>query len=304
MWLVFEVFVLWFKVFFYCAEAVFRAIVRPAKKNIEGQIVLITGAGGGIGRQLSLEFAAHGAKLVLWDINRDTNEETAAQVRALGKVAHTFICDVSSREDIYRVAAKVQREVGPVDILVNNAGILTGRKLLNLKDVEIERTIRINTLAHFWTIRSFLPSMLERNEGHIVNITSLAGSFAAANLTDYCASKFGATGLNHSLQLELREMGRNDIKLTCVQPYTVNTGLVWHPKSRFPSLYPTLEPDYVAKEVVAGTLRDEPIVLIPRAVVSNFFLAGILPVKASLALHDFLQVGVGEHISREEKKSD
>ena len=80
----------------------------------------------------------------------DTNEETAAQVRALGKVAHTYVCDLSSKDDIYRVGAKVQREVGPVDILVNNAGILSGRKLLNLKDEDIERTMKINTLAHFW----------------------------------------------------------------------------------------------------------------------------------------------------------
>lgn len=65
-------------------------------------------------------------------------------------MAHTFACDCSSREDVYRVAAKVQREVGEVDILVNNAGILSGKKLMNLKDVEIERTLRINTLAHFW----------------------------------------------------------------------------------------------------------------------------------------------------------
>ena len=71
-------------------------------------------------------------------------------MRAHGKVAHTFDCDCSSREDVYRVAAKVQREVGDVDILVNNAGILSGKKLMNLKDVEIERTMRINTLAHFW----------------------------------------------------------------------------------------------------------------------------------------------------------
>ena len=82
----------------------------------------------------------------------DTNEETAAQVRALGKVAHTYVCDLTSKDDIYRVGAKVQREVGPVDILVNNAGILSGRKLLNLKDEDIERTMKINTLAHFWVI--------------------------------------------------------------------------------------------------------------------------------------------------------
>lgn len=304
MWLIFEIFVVYFKLVFYWLEAAFRRIIPPPKKNIEGQTVLITGAGGGIGRLLSLQFAAHGAKLVLWDINKDSNEETAAQVRALGRVAHTYICDCSNREDVYRVAAKVQHEVGEVDILVNNAGILSGKKLLNLKDVEIERTMRINTLAHFWTVRAFLPDMMEKNKGHIVNITSIAGSFATANLTDYCASKFGATGFSQSLTLELREMGKTGIKVTCVQPYTVNTGLVWYPKARFPSLYPVLEPDYVAKEVVAATLRDEEILLIPRALAVNFFLTGILPFKAILVLSDFLQVGVSEHTPRDEKKSD
>lgn len=79
-------------------------------------------------------------------------------MRALGKVAHTFVCDCSSREDIYHVAAKVQRDVGHVDILVNNAGILSGKKILNLKDVEIERTMRVNTMAHFWV--SFTEQLL------------------------------------------------------------------------------------------------------------------------------------------------
>ena len=83
-------------------------------------------------------------------------------------------------------------------------------------------------------MRAFLPDMMEKNKGHIVNITSIAGSFATANysLTDYCATKFGATGFSQSLTLELREMGKTGIKVTCVQPYTVNTGLVWYPKAR------------------------------------------------------------------------
>ncbi|XP_074606883.1 17-beta-hydroxysteroid dehydrogenase 13-like isoform X1 [Acropora palmata] len=303
MWLIFEIFVVLFKMYYLWLESVFRAIVRPPKKNIDGQIVLITGAGGGIGRELSLEFAAHGAILVLWDINKDSNEETANKVRSRGGKAHTYVCDCSSREDVYRVSAQVLREVGHVDILVNNAGIMSGKKILNLKDEEIERTMKINTLAHFWTIRSFLPSMLQTDKGHIVNITSLAGSFGAAHLTDYCASKFGATGLNHALARELREMGKTEIKMTCVQPYTVNTGLVWHPKSRFPSVFSTLEPDFVAKEVVAGTLRDEESIILPRTAAVHFLLDGLLPRKANNVWIDFLQTGVGEHISKEEKKS-
>ena len=81
-------------------------------------------------------------------------------------------------------------------------------------------------------MRAFLPDMVEKNKGHIVNIISIAGSFATANLTDYCASKFSATGFSQSLTLELCEMGKTGIKVTCVQPYTMNTGLVWYPKAR------------------------------------------------------------------------
>ena len=80
----------------------------------------------------------------------DSNEETANKVQSRGGKAHTYVCDCSSREDVYRVSAQVLREVGHVDILVNNAGIMSGKKILNLKDEEIERTMKINTLAHFW----------------------------------------------------------------------------------------------------------------------------------------------------------
>ncbi|KAL9962263.1 hypothetical protein ACROYT_G031348 [Oculina patagonica] len=73
---------------------------------------------------------------------------------------------------------------------------------------------------------------------------------------------------------------------------------------RFPSLYPVLEPEYVAKVTVAGTLRDQPIILIPQGLVLNFILNAFLPMKAALVLLDFLQVGVGEHAPGDEKKSD
>ena len=102
-------------------------------------------------------------------------------------------------------------------------------ELIRFPSVEL---FNIFTCVALQTVRSFLPNMLEKNKGHIVNITSLAGSFPVCNLTDYCASKFGATGFSHSLALELYEMGKTGIKVTCIQPHTTNTGLVWHPKTR------------------------------------------------------------------------
>ena len=80
----------------------------------------------------------------------ETNEETATMLRALGKEVHTYVCDCSKREDVCRVAEKVKVDVGDVDILVNNAGILSGKQLMKLKDAEIQRTMDINIMAHFW----------------------------------------------------------------------------------------------------------------------------------------------------------
>ncbi|KAJ7382856.1 hypothetical protein OS493_032494 [Desmophyllum pertusum] len=99
-------------------------------------------------------------------------------------------------------------------------------------------------------------------------------------------------------------MGKTGIKVTCVQPFTTNTGLVWHPKSRFPSLYPVLEPEYVAKRQWLAHSEIKQLSYYRPAVLLNFMLAGFLPVKATLVLVDFLKVGLDEHIPSDEKKSD
>ena len=106
----------------------------------------------------------------------DSNEETANKVRSRGGKAHTYVCDCSSREDVYRVSAQVLGEVGHVDILVNNAGIMSGKKILNLKDEEIERTMKINTLAHFWV--SYI-CVLQRK---LVSTTQLAREWQSYDL--------------------------------------------------------------------------------------------------------------------------
>merc|ERR1711931_399147 len=99
---------------------------------------------------------------------------------------------MSSREDIYRVAEKTKEQVGLVTILVNNAGIVSGSTLLETPDTKIVKTFEVNILAHFWTIKAFMPDMIEKKRGHIVNIASLAGQASINKLVDYCSSKFAA----------------------------------------------------------------------------------------------------------------
>ncbi|NXT30429.1 RDH10 dehydrogenase, partial [Syrrhaptes paradoxus] len=138
-----------------------------------------TGAGSGLGRLFALEFARRRALLVLWDINTQSNEETAGMVRriyremaeaanaAAPRVAadgekdvlppcnlqvYTYTCDVGKRENVYSTAERVRKEVGEVSVLVNNAGVVSGHHLLECPDELIERTMMVNCHAHFWVI--------------------------------------------------------------------------------------------------------------------------------------------------------
>ena len=136
-------------------------------KDLAGRVTLITGAASGIGRLMAIRFAAAGAVLVLWDIRLDLLEETKELIHAETPDAevHLFRCDLSQREEIYRVAVEVKEIVRKVDILVNNAGIVSGKHFLSCEDQLIERTMAVNVMAHMWLAKCFLPAMIEENLG-------------------------------------------------------------------------------------------------------------------------------------------
>lgn len=102
---------------------------------------------------------------------------------------------------------------------------MIGKDLLDLQDEEILSTMNVNAISHFWTIKAFLPEMIEHNRGHIVTIASLAGTVGVNKLTDYCASKYAAVGLDAALRLELATNGYSKIKTTVVCPWFIDTGM-------------------------------------------------------------------------------
>ncbi|XP_057586092.1 estradiol 17-beta-dehydrogenase 11 isoform X2 [Hippopotamus amphibius kiboko] len=167
-------------------ESLLKLFIPRKRKSVTGEIVLITGAGHGIGRLTAYEFAKLKCKLVLWDINKHGLEETAAECKRLGAKAHAFVVDCSSREDIYSSAKKVKAEIGDVSILVNNAGIVYTSDLFATQDPQIEKTFEVNVLAHFWTTKAFLPEMMKTNHGHIVTVASVAGHTGVPFLLAYC----------------------------------------------------------------------------------------------------------------------
>ncbi|XP_028824656.1 epidermal retinol dehydrogenase 2 [Denticeps clupeoides] len=274
---------------YYNIEFVFRLIVPSRRKSVAGETVLITGAGSGIGRLLALDFARLGARLVLWDINQDGNKETARLIREKYSArASAYVCDCSDRSEVYRVADQVKREVGDITILINNAGIVTGKKFLDSPDSLIEKTVEVNSMAHFWTYKAFLPAMMAGNHGHLVSIASSAGLIGVSGLADYCASKFAAVGFAESVALELLANGTDGVKTTIVCPFFINTGMFDGANTKWPRVLPILEPDYVCKKIVDAILRDQVYLYMPRSLYLMLTLKNMLPVKLGVLLGDYM----------------
>ncbi|CAH1774890.1 unnamed protein product [Owenia fusiformis] len=251
-------------------------------KDVSGETVLVTGAGSGLGRLMSIRFAKLGCRLVLWDINKAGLDETANAVKQHGAISYTYVCDLSSRDDIYTAADKVKQEVGSVDILVNNAGIVTGKKFLDCPDSLIQKTMEVNTSAHFWTCKAFLPAMLDKNHGHIVNVASSAGLVGVNGLADYCASKFAAVGFDESLRYEFIAQGKTGVHTTVVCPYYINTGMFTGVKTKFPRILPIVEPEDAVDRIMNAVLVNQHIVMIPGILYLFMALKGLIPTKAGL----------------------
>jgi all-trans-retinol dehydrogenase (NAD+) len=242
--------------------------------RIEGQRVLITGAGNGIGRILAGMIIKRGGRVIAWDIDQAALDSLVAAYP--GRVS-TYQIDLSQKEATQTLAQQVILDHGGVDILVNNAGIVQGRSILDCDDEQIERTFAVNILAHFWTVRAFLPGMIERGHGHIVTVSSAAAISPAPMLTDYAASKWAAFGFDESLRLEFKRFNL-PIKTTVVCPFYIDTGMFKGVKTRFNFLLPILDPHHVAARMFRAIEKDHARLIMPPIVYSMYPLRLLPPV--------------------------
>jgi all-trans-retinol dehydrogenase (NAD+) len=138
----------------------------------------------------------------------------------------------------------------------------------------MRKVIDVNTTAHLYTIREFLPDMIRLNHGHIVSISSIAGTVGCPGLGEYCASKFGAFAIDECLRLEIKKMNKN-IKTTCICPYFINTGMFDGVEGKW--FLPILDQHWVVNRIVTAVRQNEPVVLMPWNANAFFILRGILP---------------------------
>ncbi|MGD0210312.1 MAG: SDR family NAD(P)-dependent oxidoreductase [Desulfomonilia bacterium] len=195
----------------------------PGIKDFRGKVTLITGAGSGIGRATALAFAAQGADLVIVDKEEDRIAEAAGEIEARGARVLARKVDVSDRIQVDDLAKFVIAERGRVDILYNNAGIGVGGGFDCTSLEEWERIFSINFWGVLYGIRAFLPHMIERRYGHIVNTSSLAGLCAIPGMSAYCSTKFAVAGLGEALRAEVRRYG---IGVSTICPGVINTRVV------------------------------------------------------------------------------
>ena len=234
--------------------------------DLRGARVLITGAGSGIGRLMAMDAIGRGAHVIAWD------RDPAALATLEG--VDTAVIDVTDREGVYAEAARTP----DIDVLILNAGVVSGRRLLELPDEAIQRTMDVNVLALFWCTKAFLPAMVRRNRGHIVTIASLVGATPVPGMTDYVASKHAAYGFAESLRTELADDAPG-VRTTVVMPQVINTGMFEGVKS--PWYFPELKPEYAATSILNAVERNRQRLLLNRPAVLTAYLVRPLPPAVS-----------------------
>ncbi len=193
-------------------------------RSVAGKVVLVTGAGSGMGRATAEVFAAEGAHVALTDLAGSPIEEIAVALRAQGHSATAWVLDVSDAAAIRSVVAEIADRLGGLDVLVNNAGVSSFCPIDDDDHYELvwDRAVSVLLTAHQRMIRAALPHLRRSSSPRIVNIASTEALGATARNSPYAAAKAGVTGLTRALAVEL---GKEGITVNCVCPGPINTGM-------------------------------------------------------------------------------
>jgi len=192
-------------------------------KNLPGRVALVTGGGSGIGAGTVLALARRGVHSIVADINAQRCAEIAGQARALGVTSLPLRCDVRSSEDLVAGRELALREFGGIDIVMNNVGIVAHGQPLAIPAAEWARVLDVNVMSVVRSNEVFLPYLLDRGDGHIVNTASINGLFPYCyDRLPYTTSKAAVVAMSEALSLYTRPRG---VWITCLCPGPVRTNM-------------------------------------------------------------------------------
>ena len=242
-------------------KALYRQCRFPCLLNLQGKNVVVTGASSGIGKAAAVAFARKGANVILVARRKERLQHAEDELEKFNVSTLSCQCDVSDRSQVGTLHDLASEKFGPIDILVNNAGFAIYGSVTELSIEEIESQMMTNYFGMIYCTKYFLPGMLEKKSGHIVNVASVAASFGLPGIAPYCASKFAMLGFSEGLKHELKNTG---VGVTVVSPIMVRTDFFDHPSfEHMPKYSPTsLSAETVAKAILraSGSPRLEIIV--------------------------------------------
>lgn len=195
------------------------------KNRLQDRIALVTGASSGIGEATALALAEQGAKVAIAARRKDRLEQLAATLAGLGAEPLVLVADLASEAEAQRIVKETEAHYGRLDMLVNNAGVMYLEPVAEADLGRWRHMLELNVLSMIASTQAALGGMRARRDGHIVNISSVAGRVANPNAAAYAATKFGVVGFSESLR---REVYKDNIRVSVIEPGMVDTELREH----------------------------------------------------------------------------
>jgi len=226
--------------------------------EVKGKIVVVTGAGSGIGAALTHRFVEEGARVVAADVNEPAVKAVAEQVGAI-----PFRCDVSKENEVISLVDFTEKNVGPIDLFCSNAGIGV-RGGVECPNEDWQRIWEINVMSHVYVSRALIPRMIERGGGAIMITASAAGLLSQIGSTPYSVTKHAAVGLAENLYITYGEKG---IRIFALCPQAVRTAMAG--EDSVAAVDGLMEPEELAEKVVEG-LRKEEFLILPHPEVKTY----------------------------------
>jgi len=211
--------------------------------RLTDKVAIVTGAGSGIGAAIAERFARSGAHVIVTDVNEAQAADMDTRLRAAGGSAEALRLDVTMEDDARRVAEVVHRRHQRLDILVNNAGIGHVGAMPTTSGADLDRLYAVNVRGVFNVTKAFLPAMIARRAGAIVNIASIAGIVGLRDRLAYCTTKFAVVGMTKCLALDHALEG---IRVNCICPGRVETPFVTARLREYP------DPEQAYREMAAS----------------------------------------------------
>lgn len=248
-------------------------------KDFNDKIIVVTGAGSGMGRAYAMEFAKRGARLALNDYDEKILEETASLVKTIGnKTVYCETFDVSNENANLQFANNVKKTLGCAHIVINNAGIEGGAlPVYALNTESFRRVMDINFYGVLYGSKAFLPHLVQNNEGALVNVSSIFGLVGTPSSADYCASKFAVRGFTEAL---MAEFSQSPIQIHCVHPGGINTNIARSDESQaFSHKYLNTPPEEIVQHVIRCIQKNKSKIVYGQDARKTWLGANLVPQK-------------------------